>query len=148
MVERRFKYRIFPDKKLILERFSGKFDIRDLLRYQLSLSRDDEFSSAYNEFFDIRDAEFIFTQSEIAIIIYFMKKNRKLIGNRKIAYLVDSTNQVIHSLLFKAAADSLPMEVETVRDIDTALDYLGLPNNEAAMIEESLKVFEFNAVLV
>lgn len=144
----KFKYRIIPEKKLIVERYSGEIGVRDLLKFQSLLGRDDDYSADYNELYDLRDAEFIFNWSEISIIVHFLQNNVRLLGQRRIVHLTNSPSHVANSLLFQSAAESLPMEIKTVSTLETAISYLHTQKSDIFFIESILEDLKWNAVLV
>ncbi|MFB6340295.1 hypothetical protein ACE1ET_01160 [Saccharicrinis sp. FJH62] len=94
------KYKILPEAKLIIEYYSGKIDMDDIIHMQKVLSENSLFDSTFNRALDFRDATLMIDTDDFKRYLEFLKGFPKIFGKRNAAYLTNTPNDVVVTTLF------------------------------------------------
>ncbi len=134
-------YIIYPDKKLIIEAFSGVLTLRTFIAYKTKQSKDKNFCSDYNNILDLRSLSIIdATIDQIKDYLNFLIESN-MVGERRNAILVGTHNQQVYASVFdKLHAGNKTAQVLSVFvDINAAVAFL----EREISVEEVLKVLDF-----
>jgi len=104
VVEKVGCYKILPDKKLIIEYYSGTIDVPDLMDFKNIISEDPDHNFYFNTLIDFRDAKLVVGKKELDNILTFFRKKFKPEGIRNVAYLTSTPNEVVLTKLFSLVA--------------------------------------------
>jgi hypothetical protein len=126
---------IIPEKKLIIEYFSGKIELKDILELKYRESLETEYNSNYNIIDDSRDAEFLLNENEISKYVNHIINNKLINGKRNAAYLTKTPNQVVIATLFDMLKKELPINVRIFSTVEVAMNWLELSEEDKRLIE-------------
>lgn len=119
-------YEIIPDSELIIEYYSGIIDFNLIINLSNTLKNDINYDPTFNKIIDIRDAYFIFKNSEIKDFIYFLQSNKLICKNRYIALLTNTPNQVAVSTLYEMNMKEHLINIRIFSTMEGVLCWLGL----------------------
>ncbi|NOQ28341.1 MAG: hypothetical protein GQ564_23510 [Bacteroidales bacterium] len=128
-------FKIIPDKKLIIEYFSGKIELKDILELKRRESIEKEYNSNFNIIDDSRDAEFLLNQNEISTYVNHIINNKLINGKRNAAYLTKTPNQVVIATLFDMLKKELPINVKIFSTVEVAMNWLELSEEDKKLVE-------------
>lgn len=95
-----FRYAIFPDKQLILQRYSGPFSLPDLFAASQRMWDDPRYCKTYNGIADLTDASASITTDDLENLVGFVFQNEKASIGRWAA-IVTSPLGTAYALIFK-----------------------------------------------
>ena len=142
-METKKEYIIIPEKKLIIEYYSGQFQVDELIAFKEAICADKNYNPNFNVINDFRDAEFLFEIDEISKYIQFILKTKKSYGHRKATMLTKTPNQVVTSLGFEMLKKDIPISVKVVSTIEAAIDFIGLSLKDKTSIETCIKQMKY-----
>lgn len=120
-------YKIFPEKRLIIEYLSGSLGWADVVEMKEREVADLNYNSTYRVITDIRNVDIsIDSLDDVYIYINYLKNNRRSVGERYTAIMTESTEQVVHSELLRASNNNLPIHLKTVGTYETAFEWVGI----------------------
>lgn len=130
---------IIPEKKLIIEYFSGKIELNDILDLKYRESLEKEYDPNYNIIDDSRDAEFLIREKEIEFYVNHLRSHKTFVGSRYASYLTETPNQVVIATLFDLLKKELPINIRIVSTLQAALNWVGVSVNDHSLIERHLE---------
>lgn len=133
---------IIPEKKLIIEYFSGKIELKDILELKSRESDQKEYNPNYNIIDDSRNVEFLIRKNEIECYVDHLRNNKSFVRNRYVAYLTETPNQVVVATLFNVLKKELPINVKIVSTTIAALNWVGVSANQLKNIEFYLHILK------
>jgi hypothetical protein len=134
-------YEIIPESKLIIEYYSGIIDFNVIVNLSKHLKNDINYNSTYNTIIDIRDAYFIFKNSEIKDFIYFLQSQNLICENRYIAILTNTPNQVAVSTLYEMNMAEHFLNIRIFSTMEAILNWLGL-NEQSNILNKMILNFK------
>lgn len=141
------KYKILPDKRLVIHLYEGEVSIELIKANAKKLILDKEFQPFYNEITDLRNSELVFDHKEDIIdYVKFLKKRRGYLSDRKIAVLTNSPDHVVKSTLYKELGVVLPMKLQVFSTFESVLIYLDITDFNEEEFESIIDELEENSV--
>jgi len=131
-------YIIVAGKRLIIEHISGKIDNDLILELKSRESHDKNYNWTYNVIVDFRGAEFLMNMENIGNLVNNIRNNKLIKGQRNIAFLTETPDQVVIATLIKQLKKELPINVSIVSTLDRALDRVELLKDDKQLIEYNL----------
>lgn len=119
-------FKIVPEKKLIIEYFSGTINLDEIIKLKYLESKNPHFCPDFNIIDDSRDAEFLLNEKDIKLYIKILSNNELFVGKRNAAYLTKTPHQVVIATLFDLLKKELPLNIKIVSTIDAALQWVGI----------------------
>lgn len=128
-------FKIIPEKKVIIEYFYGKIELKDIIELKYRESLETGYNSNYNIIDDSRDAEFLLDENEISAYVNHIINNKLINGKRNAAYLTQTPNQVVIAMLFDMLKKELPINVSIFSTLESAINWVGLLAEDKKLIE-------------
>jgi hypothetical protein len=119
-------YKIYKDRKLIVEYYSGDINIEDIVILKTALSLEQDFNSGYSIVLDFRECDLLITKEDVLGFISFLKENSIIVGKRKSAYLTTNPNEVVVATIFSTLIKNLPISPKIFTTTEAAVNWLGL----------------------
>lgn len=134
-----YNYRIFKELELIVDVYHGNVSAEDICICEELKSLNKSWKSCYNVIHDFRSATLPCDEESIQDLADLPYLNPRLVGNRKVAYLIADNSAVrFKELLLSKAFDNLPIEVEEFWNIDEAIDWIGIDSGNTECILETI----------
>jgi len=121
------KYKIIQNMNLIIEYHAGKLCYDEIIKFKTIQSKDDNYNANYNFLVDIREAEIMLSEDQIINIFKFVIDNKIMIGNRKVAQLTSTPNQVVTTILLEKH-NIIPIQTNVFSTMEAAIRFLGFSN--------------------
>ncbi len=137
-----FQYIILKEKSLILEYYSGKFQIDELINCKKVIAKDRDYSPGFNVIHEIRNLDFLFEISEVTKYVKLLSEDKKYLGERKSAMVTQTPDQVIISMGFEMLKKNLPITFKVCSTIEAACVFIGFSQNEFEMIQSLFENFQ------
>ena len=133
------KYQILKENKLIIEVHSGSLDITSFIKFKTTLSTDPSFSPNFNFILDLRGVTFETSESDLKKYADFLTKSKKYKGNRKVAVITKTPNQVVSSVLFQLIFSNPSQNIEIFSTVNSVLKWVGIDNLSVLKIKNTIK---------
>ena len=121
-------YKILPEHNLIIESHNGKLDLDSYINFKINVSKDERYKPTLNQLLDFNGAIFTISSQEVSTYANFIKNTPKFIGERKIAVLTNTPNQVVPSVLLKMNLKNSLVLIEIFTTYEKAIHWLNIPN--------------------
>lgn len=124
-------YIILKEQNLIVEYHSGILDAGSFINFKKSITLDPLFLPSLNYFVHLKKITFSTTAEDINKYVKFLNTNSKVYGNRRVALITNTPNQVVSATIFKMIQQNTS-QVEIFSTNESALDWLNskLDKNE------------------
>ena len=124
-------YIILKEQNLIVEYHSGILDADSFINFKKSITLDPLFLPSLNYFVHLKKITFSTTAEDINKYVKFLNTNSKVYGNRRVALITNTPNQVVSTTIFKMIQQNTS-QVEIFSTNESALDWLNskLDKNE------------------
>jgi hypothetical protein len=132
---KRYRYKILPEKHLIIKYFHGFFFMSDIINWMNETVKDSLFDPSFNVLNDYRDAESKMSYEEIHKFTEFLKGDEMSYGKRKSAFITNTPNQTVFSFLLYRFNNEELIKIKTFSNISGAAKWLGLQLSETDIIE-------------
>lgn len=132
------QYQILPEKKLILEYYSGNIYKNTIMYFKQEISKHVAYNMHYNIIHDFRDAELVANIEDVRSFIDYIKQNERTYAQKKIAFITDKPNQVTITYLFNALKKETYLIAETFSTLEGAIVWVGLRSTELDYIHSVL----------
>lgn len=137
---KRFKYRILPEHKLIIESWTGEFSIAEIIYFKTLETSDPKWKDHYNVLADDRQSIKRIGPEIEGDIDEYLKLSQKFLKKHKAAILTSSPTQVVESTFMKLNKPLQALvQIETFSTIEGALQWLDINLKEIDKINEILK---------
>jgi hypothetical protein len=133
------KYHILKENKLIIEYHSRNLDIASFINFKTILSIDPSFSPNFNFIIDLKSVTFETSEFDLKKYTDFLTSNKKQKGNRKIAVITNTPNQVVSSMLFKLLFSNSSIIIEIFSTVNSAIKWLQTGNLNALEVKNIIK---------
>lgn len=130
------KYKILPEKRVILGYASGHLHWKDIIMKKAEVGQDPLFDPTFNMLDDIRDAHIIMNEpAEVKRFYEFARSQKSYLGNRNTALLTNTPNQVANSELLKMFGQQTPINFGTYSTLEGAMSWVGLAPSTLSVIQ-------------
>ena len=119
-----FTYDIFPDQRMILARYAGRFSFADLKTAAERLWADPRYSESYDGLVDISDGSVAVEMGDFRQLVQFVKGSAKTSRGRWAAVAVSPLATAIAMFYQKSLAGRHTFEVFSTRE--SACRFLGI----------------------
>jgi hypothetical protein len=131
----RCKYRILPERRLIIGCYSGEVNENDIITLKKAILNDEKFSTGFNVLDDYRDVVFVTSANSYDQFLNWFKASFN--WERRSAVLTDTPEQVTNILRFDTIQKSkLPININVFTTLPAALQWLGLSASNTTEIED------------
>ena len=93
-------YKIFHDKKLILEYYSGEITADDLIHLKEIIFTEENYKFSYDAVLDFRNAILLIDNQGITDLIHFFRSRFSNTATRNVAYLTSRPNEVVIAIQY------------------------------------------------
>jgi len=132
-------FKILPENKLIIEKYSGTFLITEYERMKQEEFSNLDFNSNFDVLADLRETCFelktVSPNETIKSVTDYLQTNKDKIGKRKCAFLAINPDQVVSSIFYSIFVKELPIISKSFNTVDAALEWLGVKNKEEILDE-------------
>jgi len=94
-------YKILKEQDLIVEYHSGMLDAHSFIAFKKSITLDTLFLPSLHYFVHLKNVTFSTNLEDIDKYANFLEANSKVFGNRRVALITDTPNQIVSTTMFK-----------------------------------------------
>jgi hypothetical protein len=120
-------YCILLDHNLVIEYHQGVLDAASYINFKKKLVADPKFKSNLNHLINFKQVKFATTKKDIQNFVEFMGSNVEKLGNRKVAFVTSTPNQVVSTTIYKTLKSNLTQSSEIFSTNEKALKWLNFP---------------------
>lgn len=120
-------YKVFPDKRLVLEFHAGIGTFERLKAFKLVEAADSNFSHNYDTLIDIRNTTIDGDRKDVNRYIEFAAAHGGVSGKRKMAVLTDTPKHVVFFTFMNMFSIALPQSMKLFSTPEAAISWLGDP---------------------
>jgi hypothetical protein len=133
-------YKILKEQNLIVEYHSGILDVDSFIAFKQSITLDALFLPSLHYFVHLKNVTFSTNLEDIDKYANFLEANSKIFGNRRVALITNTPNQVVSTTMFKMIQQNKSQSVEVFSTNESALEWLSsnLNKNEILAILDEL----------
>lgn len=117
-------YKILKEHNLIVEYHSGILDADSFIDFKKSITLDSLFSPNLHYFVHLKNVTFNTNQEDIDKYVRFLEANSKFFGNRRVALITNTPNQVVSTTMFKMMQQNKSQSVDIFSTDESALEWL------------------------
>ena len=132
-------YTILLNHNLVIEFHSGILTALNYIEFKKKLLNDSLFKADLNHLIDFKNVKFNTNPTDISDFVDFLKSRTQFLGNRKVAFVTNTPNQVVSTTIYKLTQGNLNQEVEIFSTEENALKWLNIPNS---VIKDVLKIIK------
>ena len=99
-------YKVFVDKRLIIEYYSGCINLNDLISLKEVIRQESNYNFSFNTVIDFRDATVNLDKADLIKLLDYFSNEFKANGFRNVAYLGSTTSFAKTIALFSDLAES------------------------------------------
>ena len=130
-------YTILLNHNLVIEFHSGILTALNYIEFKKKLLNDSLFKADLNHLIDFKNVKFNTNPTDISDFVDFLKSRTQFLGNRKVAFVTNTPNQVVSTTIYKLTQGNLNQEVEIFSTEENAVKWLNIPNS---VIKDVLKI--------
>lgn len=130
-------YTILLNHNLVIEFHSGILTALNYIEFKKKLLNDSLFKADLNHLIDFKNVKFNTNSTDISDFVDFLESRTQSLGNRKVAFVTGTPNQVVSTTIYKLMQGNLNQLVEIFSTEENALKWLNIPNSA---IKEVLKI--------
>lgn len=134
-MEQKLEYLVLVEHSLIIEYYSGEFNVDELIAFKQHIAKDKNYNPNYNIIHDFRDMEFMLGPKDVAKYIKLLHDEPKYRGTRKSTMVTATPNQVAASIGFDLLKEDLPISVKVCSTLETAFAFTEVPLSERNTID-------------
>lgn len=127
-------YKILKKYNLIVEYHSGILDADSFIDFKKSITLDPLFSPSLKYFVHLKKVNFNTKSEDIGKYVKFLESNSKVYGNRRVALITDTPNQVVFTTMFKMMQNN-SHSVEVFSTNESALEWLNSNLNKNEILD-------------
>ncbi|MDF1516918.1 MAG: hypothetical protein P1P79_03135, partial [Lutibacter sp.] len=116
-------YKILKEHNLIVEYHSGILDVDSFITFKKRITLDPLFLPSLNYFVHLKKVTFNTKSEDIGKYVKFLESNSKVYGNRRVALITNTPNQMVSTTIFKMMQNK-SQSVEIFSTNESALEYL------------------------
>ncbi|MDO9273920.1 MAG: hypothetical protein Q7T92_00035 [Lutibacter sp.] len=117
-------YKILKEYNLIVEYHTGVLDADSFIDFKKSITTDPLFMPSLNYFVHLKKVTFSKNLEDIDKYADFLANNYKVYGNRRVALITKTPNQVVSATMFKMMQQNKSQSVEIFSTNESALEWL------------------------
>ncbi len=117
-------YKILKEHNLIVEYHTGILDADSFINFKKSISLDPLFLPSLHYFVHLKKITFSTNLQDIDKYSKFLEANSKVYGNRRVALITNTPNQVVSTTMFKMMQQNKSQSVEVFSTNESALEWL------------------------
>jgi hypothetical protein len=133
-------YKILKEHNLIVEYHKGFLDADSFINFKKSIALDPLFLPGLDYFVHLKKATFSTNLEDIDKYINFLEINSKVYGNRRVALITDTPNQVVSTTMFKMLQQNKAQSVEIFSTNKSALEWLNSNLNKNEILDVLAKL--------
>jgi hypothetical protein len=123
-------YKILKEHNLIIEYHSGILDVDSFIAFKKSLTFDSLFVPSLHYFVHLKNVTFLTNMEDIDKYVRFLEANSNFFGNRRVALITNTPNQVVSTTIFKMMQQNKSQSVEIFSTDESALEWLNSSFNK------------------
>ncbi|MBE0422525.1 MAG: hypothetical protein IBX66_01150 [Lutibacter sp.] len=127
-------YKILKEQNLIVECHSGILDADSFIAFKKSITIDPLFLPSLHYFVHLKNVTFSTNLEDIAKYTSFLEANSKVFGNRRVALITNTPNQVVSTTMFKMMQQNKSQSVEIFSTNESALEWLNSNLNKSEIL--------------
>jgi hypothetical protein len=135
----KFRYKILPEKKLIIKCYRGSFSIPDFIRTLEETGKDSLYNPDYNVINDFRDATSAIKIGEINKIFGHIKGHKVLYGKRKSVLLVKTSNKNVFTMIRGLLKREKLIGFKIYETMTEALTWIDIPISDLDTINSTIQ---------
>ena len=120
-------YKVYLDKKFVVEYHEGISTLEDVKNFKLDEARDKNYSPDYDLLMDIRKTTVKAIRSDVKEYIEFANAHKGISGKRKLAVITSTPRHVVIFTFLNLFEIKLSQKMKLFSSLDTALLWLGEP---------------------
>ncbi|HEY9220733.1 MAG TPA: hypothetical protein VIO43_04050 [Lutibacter sp.] len=128
-------YKILKKYNLIVEYHSGILDADSLIEFKKSITLDPKFLPSLNYFVHLKKVTFSTNLEDIDKYVRFLDDNSMVYGNRRVALITNTPNQVVSATMFKIMQQNKAHSVEIFSTNENALEWLNSNLNKDEILD-------------
>lgn len=117
-------YKILKEYNLIVEYHTGVLDADSFIDFKKKIALDPLFSPNLHFLVDLKKVTFSTNLEDIDKYVKFLETNYHLFGNRRVALITNTPNQVVSTTMFKMMQQNKSQLVEIFSTNESALEWL------------------------
>ena len=117
-------YKILKEYNLIIEYHTGTLDADSFIAFKKSITLDASFLPSLHYFVHLKNVTFSTNLEDIDKYANFLEANSKIFGNRRVALITNTPNQVVSTTMFKMMQQNKSQSVEVFSTNTSALEWL------------------------
>ena len=128
-------YKILKEHNLIIEYHTGFLDVDSFINFKKSISLDPLFLPSLNYFVHLKKVTFTTNSEDIDKYADFLEINSKVFGDRRVALITDTPNQVVSTTMFKMLQQNKSQSIEIFSTNESALKWLNSNLNKSEILD-------------
>ena len=117
-------YKILKEQNLIVEYHTGIIDAKSFIAFKKCITLDPLFLPSLNYFVHLKNAAFVTNFEDVDAYANFLADNYTIFGNRRVALITNTPNQVVSTTMFKMMQQNKSQSVEVFSTNESALEWL------------------------
>ncbi|MDP2068300.1 MAG: hypothetical protein Q8K04_04975 [Lutibacter sp.] len=117
-------YKILKEYNLIVEYHTGILDADSFINFKKKIALDPLFLPNLHFFVHLKNVTFNTNMQDIDKYANFLEANSKIFGNRRVALITNTPNQVVSTTMFKMLQQNRSQSVEVFSTNESALEWL------------------------
>jgi len=117
-------YKILKPHNLIVEYHTGVLDADSFIDFKQKIALDSLFSPNLHFLVHLKKVTFSTNLEDIDKYVRFLDANSKVYGNRRVALITNTPNQVVSTTMFKMMQQNKSQSVEVFSTNENALEWL------------------------
>jgi len=127
-------YKILKEHNLIVEYHSGIVDLISFINFKQKIALDPLFSPNLHFFVHLKNVSFNTNSEDIDKYVKFLETNYNVYGNRRVALITNTPNQVVSTTMFKMMQQNTSQSVEIFSTNESALQWLNRNLNKDVIL--------------
>lgn len=128
-------YKILKEHNLIVEYHSGILDADSFIAFKKSITTDPLFLPSLHYFVHLKNVTFSANLEDIDKYVDFLEDNNKVFGNRRVALITNTPNQVVSTTMFKMIQENKSQSIEIFSTNESALEWLNSSLNKNEILD-------------
>jgi hypothetical protein len=142
----KYDYEIFQEKSLIVKYFQGIISIAEFITFNNRTLFDTRYDPTMCVMNDVRNTEFIFTDEDLKKFIGYVQSNVKMYGKRKVAFLTNTPNQTVFTILLDFFKNDKMVTIKTFTTLPATVEWLQLSLADMILIENCIEKLKRNLI--
>lgn len=131
-------YTIIGEKNIVIEYHIGTWTLANYLVLKQNILKEPNFKPGLNHLIYFKNIEFKVTPDELKKFANFMRENNHKLGNRNVAFITNTPNQVVTTTIYKNLVSKNNV-VEIFSTATNALNWLSYNPSDIEEIKEELR---------